>query len=63
MRGLVKHEKRNMLIITLAFTIVVWFVLQGAIASDIAGLEIDIFMTTMGIYFWERSISIMNHLL
>ena len=37
MRGLVKHEKRNMLIITLAFTIVVWFVLQGAIASDIAG--------------------------
>ena len=37
MRGLVKHEKRNMLIITLAFTIVVWFVLQGVIANDIAG--------------------------
>ena len=62
MRGLVKHEKRNMLIITFAFTIVVWFVLQGAIAI-LQELEIDIFMTTMGIYFWERSISIMNHLL
>ena len=62
MRGLVKHEKRNMLIITLAFTIVVWFVLQGAIASDIAGTGNQI-MTTMEIYFWERSISIMNHLL
>lgn len=37
MRGLVKHEKRNMLIITLVFTIVVWFVLQGVIANDIAG--------------------------
>ena len=45
MRGLVKHEKRNMLIITLVFTIV------------------DIFITTMEIYFWERSISIMNYLL
>ena len=48
MRGLVKHEKRNMLII-----------LQVILQE----LEIDIFMTTMGIYFWERSISIMNHLL
>lgn len=36
MRGLVKHEKRNMMIITLAFTAIVWFLLQTVIASDIA---------------------------
>ena len=63
MRGLVKHEKRNMLIITLAFTIVVWFVYKARLQVILQELEIDIFMTTMGIYFWERSISIMNHLL
>lgn len=36
MRGLVNHEKRNMVIITLAFTAVVWFLLQGVIANDIS---------------------------
>ena len=36
MRGLVRHEKRNMMIITLAFTAIVWFLLQIVIASDIA---------------------------
>ena len=62
MRGLVKHEKRNMLIITLAFTIVV-LCYKARLQVILQELEIDIFMTTMGIYFWERSISIMNHLL
>lgn len=36
MRGIVNHEKRNMLIITLAFTFIIW-ILSGTIISDIAG--------------------------
>lgn len=36
MRGIVNHEKRNMMIITLVFTAVVWFLLQGVIANDIS---------------------------
>ena len=51
MRGLVKHEKRNMLIITLAFTIVVWVVLRGAIASDIVGAGNRYMYDNYGILF------------
>lgn len=36
MRGLVNHEKRNMMIITLAFTLIGWFLLQVVIATDIS---------------------------
>ena len=37
MRGLVNHEKRNLLAITLVYTIVICFILQYVIANDISG--------------------------
>lgn len=37
MRGLVNHEKRNLLAITLVYTIVIYFILQNVIANDISG--------------------------
>ena len=46
MRGLVNHEKRNLLAITLVYTIVICFILQYVIANDISGTadQIIIFM-------------------
>mgnify|MGYP001343202092 CR=1 FL=1 len=44
MRGLVNHEKRNLLAITLVYTIVIYFILQNVIVNDISGTASIIFM-------------------
>ena len=50
MRGLVNHEKRNLLAITLVYTIVICFVLQYVIANGIAGTADQINNFYGGIY-------------
>lgn len=53
MRGLVNHEKRNLLAITLVYTIVICFILQYVIANDISGTA------DQDIIFMEEVIMIM----
>lgn len=50
MRGLVNHEKRNLLAITLVYTIVICFILQYVIANDISGTADQINNFYGGIY-------------
>ena len=51
MRGLVNHEKRNLLAITLVYTIVICFILQYVIANDISGTADQINIIIMAICF------------
>ena len=50
MRGLVNHEKRNLLAITLVYTIVICFILQYVIANEISGTADQINNFYGGIY-------------
>ena len=63
MRGLVNHEKRNLLAITLVYTIVICFILQYVIANDISGtadqIKAPINVPYPSIIFMEAFIIIM----